>query len=117
MNPTNNRTKSRTDEVSSPNGDNEDWVQFDIPNPSNTTYRLKSMELTCTLHGDAANAQLQAKVWQNGAASRGAKSLAICGNGPVTPTIDGTQPIQIRVYFGLFSQDVHADYTLTVVYS
>jgi hypothetical protein len=112
MSITGNRSLTHTDEISWSGGDNEDFVEFELPNGSNPTQRLESVSLTCTLDGTVGNAVLGAEVLQDG--SRVSQGLVLCGDAPTKPTVDNTKPALVRIYFQITNEGVHGNYTLTV---
>jgi hypothetical protein len=108
--PTGTRNFSHANQVSYPNGDQEDWVEFEFPNNSNTSQRVW-VTLDCTISGDP-NAQLRATLWENGAATT---QIAICNQGEVQLTVNNTAVQQLRVHFGITGEGIYADYALNVV--
>ncbi len=112
MSITGTRTLTHTDEISWSGGDNEDFVEFELPNASNSSQQLQSLSLTCTLDGTVGNAVMAAELLQDG--SRVTQGLVQCGDAPTRPTIDNTKPALVRIYFQITNEGVHGDYTLTV---
>lgn len=108
--PTGTRNFSYTNEVSYENGDQEDWVEFEFPNNSNSNQNVW-LTLECTIVGDP-EAQLRATIYEDGA---GTTKIALCNQGQVQLTVDNTKTQQVRIHFGITKPDIYATYTLTVV--
>lgn len=107
---TGTRNFTHTNDVSYENGDQEDWVEFEFPNNSNTNQNVW-LTLTCTITGDP-EAQLRATIYENGSSTN---KTASCNQGEVQLTVDNTKTQQVRIHFSLTKPDIYATYTLTVV--
>lgn len=107
---TGDRNFTYSNDISYPEGDQEDWVQFEFPNNANPNQPMW-VTLNCTL--TSPDAQLRATLFEDGASTT---KIAICNQGEVQLTVDNTKVQQLRIHFGITDEDgVYADYTLTVV--
>lgn len=107
---TGNRNFTYSDAVSYADGDQEDWVEFEFPNNSNSSQSVW-LTLDCTISGDSG-AQLRATVYENGNSTT---KIALCNQGQVQLTVDNTQTQQVRLHWGITRPTIYAEYTLTVV--
>jgi uncharacterized protein YgiM (DUF1202 family) len=110
--PTGTRNFTHQNDVSHPNGDQDDWVRFEFPNASNTSQNVW-ITLTCNIQG-SAQAQLRATIWVNNQAT---SQNVICNSGEQQLTVNNTQVQFVRVHFGITdgNNPIYAAYTLTVV--
>jgi len=108
--PTGTRNFTHVNKISFPDGDNDDWVEFEFPNNSNSSQRVW-VTLECTITGDPG-AQLRATVYEN---ESNTNQIAICNQGEVQLTVDNTKKQQLRIHFGITGDGILADYTVTVV--
>jgi hypothetical protein len=109
------RDFSYADQISTPMGDTEDWVEFEFPNNSNTAQQV-SIALDCVFSEAENGAQVRATVWEDGVEDLGL--LAICNGGEPTLTVDNTKVQSLRIYFTIDPTDdaqTLVDYNLTVV--
>jgi hypothetical protein len=104
------RNFSHTNDVSYANGDQEDWVEFEFPNNSNTNQPVW-ITLNCNLVG-GGNIQLRATLYEDEA---GTTQIVLCNEGEKQLTINNTKIQQLRIHFGLTAPDIYATYTVTVV--
>jgi hypothetical protein len=108
---TGTRDFTHSDAVSFPNGDQDDWVQFEFPNNSNSNQVVR-LTLTCQLSGNVGNAQLRATIYENGQQT---SKIAICGQGQQQLIVDNTKVQQVRIHFGVTNDGVYATYSLQVI--
>ncbi|MFQ5398552.1 MAG: SH3 domain-containing protein [Anaerolineae bacterium] len=108
---TGSRNFSHSNDVSYPNGDQDDWVEFEFPNNSNSSQRVW-VTLTCTINGDPG-AQLRATIWENG--QKKVNYGVICGQGEKRLTVDNTKTQQIQIHWGITKDGIYATYELTVI--
>jgi uncharacterized protein YraI len=108
---TGTRNFTYSDAVSYPNGDQEDWVQFEFPNNSNTNQNVW-ITLSCQLSGNVGNAQLRATIYEDGQQTT---KIVICGQGQQMLTVDNTKVQQVKIHFGITNDGVYATYDLQVV--
>jgi hypothetical protein len=110
------RDFSYADQISTPMGDTEDWVEFEFPVSSTTTDQQVSIALDCVFSEAENGAQVRATVWEDGVEDLGL--LAICNGGEPTLTVDNTKVQSVRIYFTIDPTDdvqTLVDYNLTVV--
>lgn len=107
---TGTRNFSHSNAVSYANGDQDDWVEFEFPNNSNSNQTVW-ITLNCTIEG-SDSAQLRATIWENGAQT---SKIVICGQGEQQLTVDNTKVQSVQVHWSVTDDDIYADYTLTVV--
>ncbi len=108
--PTGTRNFSYSNAISFPDGDQDDWVEFEFPNNSNTAQRVW-ITLNCSITGDPG-AQVRATVWEDGVKTT---KIVLCGQGETQLTVDNTKTQQLQIHFGIASDPVYATYDLTVV--
>lgn len=108
--PTGTKNFTYSNAVSYANGDQEDWVEFEFPNNSNSN-QVVWITLDCTITGDPA-AQLRATIYEDGTSTN---KIVICNQGETQLTVDNTKVQQVRIHWGIPKEDIYADYTLTVV--
>lgn len=104
------RNFSHSHDVSYANGDQEDWVEFEFPNNSNTSQPVW-ITLNCTIVGEG-NAQLRATLYEDEA---GTTQIVLCNEGEKQLTVNNTKTQQLRIHFGITAPDIYATYTLTVI--
>lgn len=107
---TGTRNFSHSDAVSYEGGDQDDWVEFEFPNNSNSSQRVW-ITLDCTITGDPG-AQLRATIYEDGNSTN---DIVICGEGEVQKTVDNTKVQQVRIHWGIPKPGVYATYTITIV--
>ncbi|MFQ5434675.1 MAG: hypothetical protein ACE5FD_07345, partial [Anaerolineae bacterium] len=110
MSPTGNRNFSHSNDISYPNGDQDDWVEFEFPNNSNTSQRVR-ITLNCNITGPDG-AQVRATIYEDGQQTT---KIVICGQGETFLTVDNTKKQQLRIHWGITQDGVYATYDLTVV--
>ena len=112
---TGTRDFSYVDQISTPMGDTEDWVEFEFPNNANTAQQVR-VTLDC-VYSDAENgAQGSATVWEDDVEDTGL--AAICNDGEQILTVDNTKVQSVRIHFTIDPTDdvqTLVDYTLTIV--
>lgn len=108
--PTGTKNFTHNNAVSYANGDQEDWVEFEFPNNSNTN-QVVWLTLSCTITGDP-DAQLRATIYEDGNSTN---KIVICNQGEAQLTVDNTKTQQVRIHWGITKDDIYADYSLTVV--
>lgn len=100
-----------SDEISSPDGDEADFVGFEFPNNSNPNQAV-DLTLDCDIEGDE-DADVRGVIFQNGVET--ASSIE-CNEGERTFTVNNTQVQVVRIGFADEpDDDTHVEYTLTVV--
>lgn len=107
---TGTRNFSYSNAVSYPDGDQDDWVEFEFPNNANSSQNVW-ITLTCTISGEPG-AQLRATVWENGVKTT---KIVICNNGETQLTVDNTKVQQLQIHWGITREGIYADYTVQVV--
>jgi hypothetical protein len=110
LSPTGVRNYMHANDVSYPDGDQDDWVQFEFPNNDNPL-QPAYVTLECALIGDQ-DSQLRATLYEDGNATT---QITICGQGEKQFTVDNTKVQQLRVHFGITGDPVYAGYSLMVV--
>ncbi len=110
MSITGNRNFTHSNDVSYPNGDQDDWVEFEFPNNSNTSQQV-FITLNCNITGPDG-AQLRATIYEDGQQTT---KIVICGQGEQTLTVDNTKTQQVRIHWGITKEGIYATYDLTVV--
>ena len=110
LSPTGTRNFTHSNAVSYANGDQDDWVEFEFPNNSNSNQNVW-VTLECTIIGNP-EAQLRAIVYEDGNATN---KIVICNQGETTLTVDNTKVQQVQIHWGIPKDNVYADYVLTVV--
>jgi uncharacterized protein YraI len=96
-----------SDQVSAPQGDTEDWIEFTPHSSFGSTARL-SLSLTCT-----GNSTLTVELWQNGTSIPGWGSLA-CGDTDKAIRLTPDQVYQLRLVPTAGAGLQFVAYTLTV---
>lgn len=105
------RMFAHTEEISQPEGDGSDWVEFEFPNASNPVQSVW-LSLDCTITGDAA-APVRATIWEDDVATT---MSASCGDVDRMFTVNNTRVQKIEIHFaGAPAEQTHVAYTLTVV--
>lgn len=104
------REFGHTDEISFPNGDADDFVEFELPNNSNPAQRIQ-VELDCALEGEL-DAIVRATLFEDGIATT--RSVR-CNEGRVDLTVDNTRVQSLRIAFSVVSDPTFVDYTLRVI--
>ena len=108
--PTGTKSFTYSNAVSYANGDQEDWVEFEFPNNSNSN-QVVWITLDCTITGDP-EAQLRATIYEDGNSTN---KIVICNQGETQLTVDNTKVQQVRIHWGITKDDIYANYTITVV--
>ncbi len=108
--PTGNKTFTHSNAVSYANGDQEDWVEFEFPNNSNSSQSVW-ITLSCTIMGNP-EAQLRVTIYEDGNSTNQSVS---CNQGEMQLTINNNKTQQVRIYWNVTKDDIYADYMLTVV--
>ncbi|MEJ2747351.1 MAG: SH3 domain-containing protein, partial [Anaerolineae bacterium] len=103
---TGTRDFSYSNAVSYPDGDQDDWVEFEFPNNANSSQNVW-ITLTCTISGEPG-AQLRATLWENQAQTT---KIVLCNNGETQLTVDNTKVQQLQIHWGITKEGVYADYT------
>lgn len=109
LRPTGTRNFTYSNDISYPDGDQDDWVEFEFPNNSNTN-QVVWLTLECNIVSEE-NVQVIANISENGVATT---KRAFCNNGETQLTVDNTKVQQVRIYFNI-TGEAYATYTLTVV--
>jgi len=105
---TGTRELIHTNEISFPQGDQEDFVRFELPNNSNTSQRI-SVTLDCALDGQS-DAIVRAFITEDGQVV----GSVMCNDGPQNITIDNSKAQDVRIAFSSVNAATFVDYTLTV---
>jgi hypothetical protein len=108
---TGTRDFTYADEISSPTGDAEDFVEFEFPNNSNPDQTVR-ITLDCTITGQA-DAQGAAVIFEDGVQDNSLR--APCNDGEQVLTVDNTKVQTVRIGFSSVADPTHIDYTLTVI--
>lgn len=112
---TGTREIAYTDQISSEDGDNEDFVQFELPNNSNPNQRIE-VAIDCDVYGDQdvfARVELL-NVDGNGATRIGGPPID-CNEGVSFVTVQNDQVQLARVYVqGLPEEQTLVEYTILV---
>jgi hypothetical protein len=112
---TGTRDFAYTDQISSPMGDMEDFVEFEFPNNSNPAQQVR-ITLDCTFSEAENGAQVRATVWEDGVEDIGLR--ADCNDGEQILTVDNTKVQTVRIYFSVGptgDEQTLVDYTITIV--
>ncbi|VAW32277.1 hypothetical protein MNBD_CHLOROFLEXI01-3370 [hydrothermal vent metagenome] len=107
---TGTRDFSYSDAISYEEGDQDDWVEFEFPNNSNSS-QVVWITLDCAISG-SDSAQVRATIYEDEA---GTTKIVLCGQGETQLTVDNTKTQQVRIHFGITAENVYATYTITVV--
>ncbi|MCA9987235.1 MAG: SH3 domain-containing protein [Anaerolineales bacterium] len=108
---TGNRSFTYTDAISYEAGDQDDWVEFELPANSNPNQNI-FITLECTFSGNVGNAAGRITLYENGQQTT---KIVLCNVGEQTITINNTATYQGRIHFGVTNDGVRMDYTVTVV--
>jgi hypothetical protein len=107
---TGEREFTYSDEISSPEGDDLDFIEFEFPNNSNTAQVVR-ITLDCAFEGDL-EAVGAARILEDGEAG----TLRVqCNEGEQTLTVNNTKVQTARVEITTAAGPTHLEYTLTVV--
>lgn len=107
---TGTRDFAYTDEVSSPDGDTEDFVGFEFPNNATPDQPIR-LTLDCAITGDD-DADARGVVFEDGVET----AIAVnCNEGEQLRVVDNTKVQVVRIAFTEDGDGAHVDYTLTVV--
>jgi hypothetical protein len=115
MSPTGNRELVYFDQVSALEGDGDDWIEFELPNNSNSAQRIR-VELRCEFSGQASqNAQVRVTLWEDG--EEDLTLRALCNDGLRELTVDNTKVQTARISFSVPPVDaqVLVDYELRIL--
>jgi hypothetical protein len=104
-----------SDLISAEDGDNEDFVQFELPNNSNEDQRIQ-VAIDCTVLGDTdAFARVEILNVGNGDSSKATGQPIDCNEGFVNVTVINTQVQSVRIYVqGVPETQTLIEYVLTV---
>lgn len=100
-----------TDEISTPEGDAEDFIEFELPNSTNPS-QVIHVTLDCAVTGDA-DAVARVDILEDG--SFGGTLSVFCNNGERSLTVDNTAIQTARISISSAAEATHVDYTLAVV--
>ncbi len=106
---TGTREFTHSDEVSFPEGDLSDFVQFNVPQNSNPIQNIR-VTLECAVTGQT-DAQLSAVLYEDDELST---TKIICNDGEQTISINNTKTQSLEVTFSVVADASHASYDLTV---
>lgn len=107
--PTGTRNFTHSNDISYPDGDQDDWVAFEFPNNANSSQNVW-LTLECSIVGDE-NARVIANISEDGVATT---KRVFCNDGETQLTVDNTKVQQVRIYFQI-TGPAYVTYTLTVV--
>jgi hypothetical protein len=110
MSPTGTRVFYYSNDISFPEGDSEDFVEFRLPNNSNPNSTVW-ITLDCAIDGPE-DTLVDARIWEDGVES--ANKRVACNDGEQTITINNTKDQTVRIHFLSVSDAAYVDYTLTV---
>ena len=86
------------DQISANDGDAEDWVEFQLPNNSNSAQQIQ-MALDCQIEGEVEGVQARATIFEDGEEDLTLRTL--CNEGLRNLTVDNTKVQTVRVYFSI----------------
>lgn len=109
MSPTGTRVLTVDGDISDPEGDTDDWVEFRVPANSNSSQPVW-LTLDCSIDGHASD-RARVTLYEDGVqTTRG----ALCNDGEVSLTIDNTKTQTLRVHFNSVADAAYMNYTLVV---
>ena len=111
MSPTGTRELYYSNDISFPEGDSEDFIEFSVPNNSNSSQRVW-LTLDCAIEGDEG-ALVRADIWEDGVET--STKRVMCNEGEKEITIDNTKDQTVRIYLLSVAAASYVDYTLTVL--
>ena len=109
MSPTGTREFTYTGDISFPDGDLEDFVEFELPNNSNPSTRMQ-ITLDCTFTGQD-DAIVRVNIYEDGV--KGSET-ALCNDGATNITIDNTMVQTAVIEVSSASEPLHVQYSLFV---
>lgn len=110
MSPTGTRVIYYSNDISFPEGDSEDFVEFRLPNNSNPISYVW-VTLDCAIDGPE-DTIVEAHIWEDGVET--ANQRVACNEGELRLTVDNTKEQTVRMYFLSVSDAAYVDYSLTV---
>jgi len=112
---TNTREIVYTDQISAEDGDNEDFVQFELPNNSNPNQRIE-IEIDCDVFGDEnVFARVELLNVDGNDTTRINGGPIDCNEGPFQVTVRNDQVQLARIYVqGVPQEQTLIEYTLVV---
>ena len=110
MSPTGTREIFYSNDLSFPEGDSEDFIEFSLPSNSNSNQRIE-LTLDCAIDGDE-EALVRADIWEDGVESLTKRVL--CNDGTASITVDNTKDQTVRIYFLSVAAETYVEYTLHV---
>ena len=112
---TNTREIVYTDQISAEDGDNEDFVQFELPNNSNPNQRIE-IEIDCDVFGDeTVFARVELLNVDGNDTTRINGGPIDCNEGPFQVTVRNDQVQLARIYVqGVPQEQTLIEYTLVV---
>ena len=109
MSPTGTRVLEYSGAISYPQGDQADYVEFEVPNNSNSSQRIY-VTLDANLEGQQ-DAIIHATLFEDG---EQVSRRVLANDGEVNLTIDNTKIQTLRIAFTSAGEPTYAEYTLTV---
>jgi len=98
LRPTGLRELLYIDQVSAEAGDGSDFIEFELPNNSNPSQRIR-VRLDCEFEPSEAGGQVRATLFENGEEDPG--NMVLCNDGEKDLTIDNTKVQTARVHFSI----------------
>ena len=111
LRPTGDRELIYSDAISYEEGDQDDWVEFEVPGNNSGVHTIY-ITLQCTLSGNVGNAAGRITLYRDGQQTT---QIALCNDGEKTIVIDSGITYQGRIHFGVTNDGVLMDYTVTIV--